>query len=137
MTIGERIKELRTSLGLTQVEFCKRIGLKRNSISLVETGMRNISDQSIHSICREFHVSEEWLRSGAGEMFEPNLTQAIDHLADEYHLSDGARILVEKFVEMPDEHQEMFVEYFKCVSDTLKKQKESGKTPDSQKEGLS
>lgn len=33
--------------------------------------------------------------------------------------------------------QEMFVEYFKRVSDTLKKQKESGNTSDSQKEGLS
>ena len=32
---------------------------------------------------------------------------------------------------------QMFVEYFKCVSDTLKKQKESGNTSDSQKEGLS
>ena len=34
------------------------------------------------------------------------------------------------FSEMPDEHQKMFVEYFKRVSDTLKKQKESGRTPE-------
>ena len=67
--MNERIKKLRRELGLTQQEFCTRIGLKRNSISLVESGKRNISDQAILSICREFNVNETWLRTGEGDMF--------------------------------------------------------------------
>lgn len=69
MTLGERIKKVRKDKDLTQQDFCERIGLKRNSISLVESGKRNISDQAIKSICREFNVSESWLRTGEGEMF--------------------------------------------------------------------
>lgn len=130
MTIGQRIKVLRTDLGLTQKEFCRRIGLKRNSISLVETEMRNISDQSVFSICREFHVREEWLREGTGEMYEPDLTHSLDLLADEYHLSDGARVLIEKFVGLSNAQQEMFVEYFRQVSEALAERENQTDSPD-------
>lgn len=85
MTIGERIKKVRKSKNLTQQEFCNRIGFKQNSISLVESGKRNISDQAIKSICREFNVNEAWLRTGEGEMFiqqskEDELAAAVNQL---------------------------------------------------------
>lgn len=68
--MNERIKQIRRELGLTQTEFAKRIGLKQNSIALIESGKRNISAQAILSICREYDVNEEWIRTGEGEMFE-------------------------------------------------------------------
>ena len=127
MTIGKRIRQLRTEQGLTQVEFSKRIGFKRNSIALVETEMRNISDQAIFSICREFHVREEWLRNGTGEMYEPTMNSALDLLVEKYHLSDGSRILIEKFVDMEEAHQQMLVDYFVSVSEVLAKQRKEEK----------
>jgi transcriptional regulator with XRE-family HTH domain len=69
ITINEQIKLLRKTLDLTQQKFAERIGLKQNSIALIESGKRNISDQAILSICREFNVNSEWLRTGEGEMF--------------------------------------------------------------------
>lgn len=66
--LGERIKKVRKALDLTQESFASRLGMKRNSIAQVETG-RNTSDQTIFSICREFNVNEQWLRTGEGEMF--------------------------------------------------------------------
>lgn len=69
MNIGDRIKELRkTVLEMTQDEFSEKIGIKRSGLSLVEIGRNNPSDQTIRSICREFGVSESWLRYGEGEM---------------------------------------------------------------------
>ena len=68
--MNERIKRIRHELGLTQTEFAKRIGLKQNSMALIESGKRNTSAQTILSICREFGVNENWLRTGDGEMFE-------------------------------------------------------------------
>ena len=65
----ERIKELRKALGLTQQEFADRIHVKNNTISNYESGSRSLSDAMIASICREFSVSEVWLRSGEGSMF--------------------------------------------------------------------
>lgn len=67
--MNERIKELRIALNLTQDAFAKRLGVKRNTIGNYETGNRVPSDQSIFSMCREFNVNEEWLRTGTGEMF--------------------------------------------------------------------
>lgn len=69
MNIGERIKELRKAvLNMTQDDFSERIGIKRSGLSLIEIGRNNPSDQTIRSICREFGISEEWLRYGKGDM---------------------------------------------------------------------
>lgn len=67
----ERIKELRKALGLTQQEFSGRIGVKRNTIAQYESGRNAPIDAVITLICREFNVSETWLRTGEGEMFQP------------------------------------------------------------------
>ena len=67
----DRIKQLRKALDLTQQEFADRIGIKRNSYANYETGRNTPIDAIIVSICREFNVNEEWLRTGSGEMFLP------------------------------------------------------------------
>jgi transcriptional regulator with XRE-family HTH domain len=67
--LNNRIKELRKALKLSQEAFAARIGLKGSSLSLIESGHRNITNQNIISICREFGVNEEWLRTGDGSMY--------------------------------------------------------------------
>lgn len=69
--MDERIKELRKALGLTQQEFSDRIGVKRNTIAQYESGRNEPLDAVITLICRTYCVSEEWLRTGEGEMFQP------------------------------------------------------------------
>ena len=67
----ERIKELRQALGLTQQQFADCIGVKRNTVATYEMGRSVPSDAAISLICREFCVSDAWLRNGEGEMFKP------------------------------------------------------------------
>lgn len=69
MTTGERIKSVREKLGITQEDFAKKIGTKRNTITNYEANRREPMDATIRSICREFDVNEHWLRTGEGEMF--------------------------------------------------------------------
>ena len=64
-----RIIELREKLGLSQEEFAKKLNFSRNFIEQVETGEENLPEQTIFDICLKFDVSEEWLRTGEGEMF--------------------------------------------------------------------
>lgn len=64
----DRIKKIRKESGLTQVDFGERIGVKGNTITNYENGLRTPTDAVILSICREFDVNEEWLRNGTGEM---------------------------------------------------------------------
>lgn len=66
-----RIKEVRKAAGLTQTEFGERIGIKGNTITCYEKGIREPSEAIILAICREFNVREQWLRTGEGEMFVP------------------------------------------------------------------
>ena len=67
--MNERLKKLRKALDLTQQEFGDRIGIKRNTLANYEIGRNEPIDAVINLICREFNVSETWLRTGEGEMF--------------------------------------------------------------------
>lgn len=67
----ERIKELRSKLNLTQQGFADKLSTSRSNIACYETGKNTPSDAVISLICREFNVNEDWLRTGAGEMFLP------------------------------------------------------------------
>lgn len=67
--MNERIRQLRKSLGLTLEEFGAKVGVGKTAISNIENGKRNLTEQMFKSICREWNVNEEWLRTGEGEMF--------------------------------------------------------------------
>lgn len=67
--MNERLKKLRKALDLTQQEFADKIGIKRNSFANYETGRNTPIDAIIVSICKEFNVNENWLRTGEGDMF--------------------------------------------------------------------
>lgn len=69
--MGERIKALRKALGLTQQKFADGMGVKQNTIAQYESGRNEPLDAVITLICRTYGVSEEWLRTGEGEMFKP------------------------------------------------------------------
>lgn len=68
--LKERIRTLRKELGLNQSDFGNKIGVKQGTVAGYESGARTPLDTVIASICREFNVNENWLRTGEGEMFE-------------------------------------------------------------------
>lgn len=70
-TIGERIKFLRKQiLNNTQKDFGFRIGLKPNSVSDIENGKNNVTEQTLKVICQEFNINQKWLRTGNGDMYD-------------------------------------------------------------------
>jgi transcriptional regulator with XRE-family HTH domain len=69
MTQGERIREIRKTLGLTLEKFGEKIGMKKNSVSQIENGKNSVTEQVVRSICREFNVDYIYLTTGEGEMF--------------------------------------------------------------------
>ncbi len=70
--MNNRIRELRKALGLSQKEFAKKIGLKQNAISYMEKSGYTVTEQNIKTICSQFCVNENWLRTGSGKMFLEN-----------------------------------------------------------------
>ena len=58
MTIGKRIKDLRTSLGMTQDELAKLTGYKsRSSIQKIESGERDITQSTIAAFAKALKVT--------------------------------------------------------------------------------
>jgi transcriptional regulator with XRE-family HTH domain len=88
--LNERIKKLRSHLELTQEEFSSKIGLSRNFIAQVESGIKKPSSRTISDICEKFNVNEEWLLNGTGEMFVnlPKEAEISNFLSDVQHLND-------------------------------------------------
>lgn len=72
MNINERVKNLRKDvLHLTQEEFARSINISRSNLGSIEIGRINITDRVISDICTRHNISEEWLRSGNGEVSAP------------------------------------------------------------------
>lgn len=69
MTQGERVKEIRTALSLTLEKFGENLGVGKTAISKIEKNERSLTDQMAKSICREYNVNENWLRTGEGDIF--------------------------------------------------------------------
>lgn len=66
--MNERIKQIRKSFNMNQTDFGAKIGVKQGTVTGYEKGIRTPTDAVILSICREFDINEEWLRTGNGEM---------------------------------------------------------------------
>lgn len=115
-TLNERIKKVRKSLDLTQQEFADRLSIKRNTVATYERGKSDPSDAAVVLICKTFNVSETWLRTGEGEMFVPKEEDAWDEVVKRRGLSDGDRLLIEKFMNLKPAQREVVMEYVLSVS---------------------
>jgi transcriptional regulator with XRE-family HTH domain len=69
MTINERIKQVRKTLGLSQTEFAKAVFISNGYIAELESNNRNVNNRIVRLISLSFGISEAWLKTGEGRMF--------------------------------------------------------------------
>lgn len=120
----ERIRKLRRILDLTQEKFAERIGIKRNTVATYESGRNEPVDSVVALICREFHVNEEWLRNGTGEMFAQDSEDEMQALTEKYSLSAADRILIEKFVSLKADTRNAILEFMTDVVASIQESEE-------------
>lgn len=113
MTNGERVNEVRKSLGLTLEKFGEKLGVTKTTISRIEKGVNNLTDQMAISICREYNVNYDYLMYGEGEMFDDLPQTIVDELCAQYDLNDFDKALVEMYVSLPAGSREQIKEYMK------------------------
>ena len=58
---GERLKQLRTKLKLSQRDFAEKVGVTASALSSYEKGQKNPSVSVVTNIAAQFHVSLDWL----------------------------------------------------------------------------
>lgn len=111
--MNKRLKELRTHLGLSQKNFAERLGITDSGLSNLESGKRNLTEQMIISICREFNVNRAWLVEGVGEMFTNIPETILDELALQFDLSGDEIELVADFCRLPKEQRNFIIKFLR------------------------
>lgn len=70
--MNDRIKKLRKEMNLSQEKFGELLGITKSGVSDIESGRRKVTDQHVIMLANN-GVSEEWLRTGNGDMFVPGI----------------------------------------------------------------
>lgn len=113
MTLGERIKKARRSLDLTQQKFADQIGSTQNNIASYEIGRCEPSASAINNICKTFNISEEWLRTGEGEMFVPEPAFDLGKYAKQHGMTALETEILKAYLDLDPEIREMLLHHFK------------------------
>lgn len=78
MTIGDRIKQRRTELNMSQEELAQKIGYKdRSTISYIESGGKNFPISRIQQIADALWTTPEWLMGWEKDIAKEQLLQSI------------------------------------------------------------
>ena len=129
--MNERIKEVRDHFKMSQEAFGLRIGMTKSGLSKVERGENGTTDQTIMSICREFGVNEEWLRTGSGSMLDDSKPSILARLAEEKQLTPREQAIVSAFIDLSPQDRAAIMRYMDSLVEKL-----SQTPPDPQKKDL-
>ena len=125
MTQGERVRIVRKDLSLTLENFGKKLGVGKTAIYKIEKCENSLTDRMLESICREFNVNENWLRSGEGEMFLPvedEVGEIVSKLVDELNpFYDMIIDIMHTFNNLDDKGQEIICNFTSDLVDRMAK----------------
>lgn len=78
MSINQRVKQVRQSLNLSQAKFAQALSISNGYIAGIELGHNHVNDRIVKLICFTYNVSENWLKTGEGEMFGEKPNQLLE-----------------------------------------------------------
>lgn len=132
LTCGERVKEIRKTLGLTLEKFGEPLGVTKVAISNIEKGNRNVTEQMLKAICREYSVNEDWLKNGVGEMFRKPSDEVGYYVEDLLEYEGQGNPFYDIIIEMMKTYQELddssktiIKDYFANIAKNIKEKKEA------------
>ena len=112
-TVGENILLMRKQLGLTQEELAKRMGYKsKSTINKIELGINDIPQSKIKKFAEILGTTPAHLMGWDEEETNP---------PEELKLTEGEKMLLSLFRQIPEERQQAFLEMGRLYSDSLKK----------------
>ncbi len=66
--INERVRQLRKALGMTQDQLGEVLGVKKSTLSMIETGKAALSVRNRQTLSEKLHINLAWLETGEGRM---------------------------------------------------------------------
>ena len=120
MTIGERIRFFRKEIQeLTQEEFSKRINIGRANVASIEKNRIAVTDRVISDICNAFSLSEQWLRTGEGEMYEETETTLFNSFAKQYDLSEAEQRAARYLLNLTSEERQQILHHIVRLAEAI------------------
>ena len=123
-TIGDNILRVRKRLGLTQEELAKRLGYKsKSTINKIELGINDIPQSKIVKFAEALGTTPAELMGWDDfpplnlQLFAENKTSPT-----ELELSEGERLLIEVFRQIPEAQRKVFLEMGRVFANSLKKE---------------
>jgi transcriptional regulator with XRE-family HTH domain len=114
--LNSRVKLLRKELHMSQETFGMRLGVTGAGISKIESGQRNLTEQMLILICREFDINEKWLRYGEGEIFRKKLSSGMEQLVDSYRLDELDKKIIYEYVTLDEKKRKVIKEYIMKIA---------------------
>ena len=105
MTVNERIKAARVAINMKQIDFAKAIFVSNGYVADLEHGHSIVNDRIIHLISIVFGINEEWLKTGAGAMFNKTPEQKMERIMNLFnelnpHFQDYALKQIDQLIEL-------------------------------------
>ncbi|MFQ7001073.1 MAG: helix-turn-helix domain-containing protein [Clostridium sp.] len=141
MTIGERIKFLRTEKGITQSELAKTLNIARSTLSQYESNQRTPSDDMKLKLSSIFNVSIDYLlgltdipytqktgrtnrKTSDEQLLETKpTTVSFEEYLKKYNVSDSELDMIKAYLALPYEARKSLVEFFKALPSSFDKKK--------------
>ena len=79
--LGERLREAREYVGLTQDEVAKRLGVPRSALSNIEAGQRKVDALELRTLARLYQRPTAWFTEEGETAEQPALPKEVAHLA--------------------------------------------------------
>lgn len=121
-TINARINWLteNNDRATTKTAFAKIVNISQPFLSQICSGTKTPSDRTIADICREFHISRQWLETGEGPMKMPEVDMDLeiinDLLADTASpMADLIRNIWKTYRQLPPEDQQILDNFIRSL----------------------
>lgn len=107
-TIGDNILQQRKKLGMTQEELAKRLGYKsKSTINKIEMGINDVPQSKIVKFAEVLCTTPAHLMGWKEENKKVNSPDALE-------LTEGERMLLELFRQIPEDAQKMYLEVLRA-----------------------
>lgn len=130
MAVNKRFRAVREHYGLNLSTFGEKIGLSASGVSSIEYGTRSMNDKHIKLICAAYpEISEEWLRTGEGDMFNPPSTDdsaIVEQLTRAYHGSPVFRALMSTYLQLDEPRRRLLEDVIEGFCAAVAEAKASG-----------
>lgn len=111
--MNNRMRTLIDALEIKKVDFARKLNISQSFVSDMCSGKSKPSDRTITDICREFKVSEEWLRTGKGEMFAPEPAFDLSEYANRHGMTALETEILKAYLELDPNTRESLLRHFK------------------------